>query len=75
MALPDVNECRAILGESAEGLTDEQMLAERDHMVGLANALFDQFREESKRDPEAMRWLLDAHRNGVDSDAHLEDLD
>lgn len=72
MPLPTIEKCRSILGKAADGMTDEQIERERDHLAQLANLLFDQFAVESKRDPEAMKRLLDAHRNGVGSDADLE---
>jgi hypothetical protein len=33
-------------------------------MEVLAHALFDQFTEERKRDPERMNWLLHTHETG-----------
>ena len=59
-----IEECRRILGTLAEGMTDAEVAAERDHTELLAHAIFDQFAEERKRDPERMRWLLHAHNTG-----------
>lgn len=59
-----VEECRRILGASAENKTDAQIASDRDHMESLAHVMFDVFTSEMKRDPDAMRWLLYADETG-----------
>jgi hypothetical protein len=60
----NVEECRRILGASAEGKTDAEIISDRDQMEFLARAVFDQFTDEMKRDPESMRWALYARETG-----------
>ena len=56
--------CREILGTVAANMTDAEVEAERDNMEAIANAVFDQFTAEMKRDPERMKWLMHAHVTG-----------
>jgi hypothetical protein len=51
-----VNECRAILGASAESLTDAEVEAMRDELERTADVLYEQMVEEGADGLEAARW-------------------
>jgi hypothetical protein len=52
-----VEECRRILGQSAEGMTDEQIEAMRADLERTADVLFDQMVEAGRDGLEAQRWI------------------
>lgn len=69
MAL-SVAQCRAILGEDADGKTDEQIENLRGSTAAIANELYNQLQADWKADPEAFRWSAYAHENGEGDEAH-----
>jgi hypothetical protein len=54
-----IGECRAILGESADTMTDAEIEAMRDDLERTADVLFDQMVEGGREGLEAARW--DSH--------------
>jgi hypothetical protein len=54
-----VAECRAILGASADTMTDEEIETMRNELELTANVLFDQMVEGGREGLEAARW--DSH--------------
>jgi hypothetical protein len=51
-----VDECRAILGESADTMTDGEIETMRDELERTADVLFDQMVEGGREGLEAARW-------------------
>ena len=51
-----VGECRAILGASAEGLTDTEIETMRDEFERTADVLYAQMVEEGRDGLDAARW-------------------
>ena len=54
-----VDECRAILGASADTMTDAEIETMRDDLEHTADVLFDQMVEGGREGLEAARW--DSH--------------
>jgi hypothetical protein len=54
-----VDECRAILGASADTMTDAEIERMRDELERTADVLFDQMVEGGREGLEAARW--DSH--------------
>jgi len=54
-----VDECRAILGASADTMTDAEIESMRDELERTADVLFDQIVEGGRDGLEAARW--DSH--------------
>ena len=51
-----IEECRKILGASADALKDAQIEALRDDYERIADVLFDQIVEQGREGLEAARW-------------------
>ena len=56
-----IEECRRILGASADGLTDTEIQAMRDDLVRTADAVFTQMTEEKL---DLVRWHSHFQRTG-----------
>lgn len=64
MAQVSIDECRRILGSSADGMTDADIEAMRDNLDRVAKELFTQFTEAANTDAEGLRWMIHAHETG-----------
>ena len=59
-----IAECRRILGESAEGMTDQQVEGMRAELERTADVMFDAMIEAGKNGLEAARWISYARETG-----------
>lgn len=59
-----IAECRRILGNSANSLSDTEVEAMRDDLERTANVLYDQMREAANANLDAVRWLAHFQHTG-----------
>jgi hypothetical protein len=59
-----VEQCRELLGEEANGWTDDKVGRWRDRVANMAHLLLPVMKKVSRDDLEAMRWAAFAVRNG-----------
>ena len=52
-----IDECRRILGSSADGMTDTEIEAMRDNLERTADVLYTQMVEAGRNGLDAQRWL------------------
>lgn len=57
-------EARKLLGQEAEGMTDDQIELMLDDLKAMANTLLDQMQVAAKSDPHDFWWTLHAHGTG-----------
>ena len=57
-------EARLLLGNEAEGMTDDQIKVMLDDLRVMANTLLDQMEAAAKGDPEGFAWTIHAHLTG-----------
>jgi hypothetical protein len=58
-----LDQCRTLLGEIGQSLTDEQIQSLRDQLYNLANALYDRVQRE---DADYARWAAFMHHASED---------
>jgi hypothetical protein len=62
-----VEECRALLGESASGHSDEKVERLRDSLENIASVMYDEIAQHAQNDPEKVRWFAYAFENPEDA--------
>jgi hypothetical protein len=62
-----VEECKAILGESIAGKSDEQIAKMLDDLEQLAGVMYDELERQARNDLERVRWTAYAIENPEDA--------
>ncbi len=68
MGRVSIGECRQILEESADQMTDAEVEAVRDEYERIADVLFDQIVQKGKNGSEDARWDTHFRLTGEESD-------
>jgi hypothetical protein len=55
-----IERIRELLGQDANGATDEQIAQLRDSLTAAAGQFFDDVQTDWRRDPESVRWFIHA---------------